>query len=581
MTAYSLPTVESILPAAEDIRPLSRLRAELRRIDGWGSFAWKELLGAWRLSPQAVVVITTPEMDDDGDPDVRIGFLVVEHGLGQPTSTGDAVAMADWVLRGPTALLLHKPAIRAWTLNPGQAVRATNACWLDATQLVLRLHFELPYAGMGIDPLRVGRFLGQMTRLANNLAADIARPALRAQRRSVARQQALRAALPAHGLVAFIGEGARLPRAHDGGPAASALPVRLPPGLRLTIDLGRLGKLSGWGITHGITAITGAPYHGKSTLLQAIQAGVDDHPPGDGRETVATVASVVLVQAEDGRAVTETDLSRFFAALPGADPARFSTSKASGATSMAASVIQGIAAGCRLLLIDEDTAASNFLLIDPVMRRLLGPTLRGTTTLIETLPALAAAGVATILVAGSSGHSLAVAQRVVQMDHWQPHDVTARARRLLKRMPPARPAQLPRRWLCDTADALFGPRHFAPLDLREPERPRIKLPVANGSDGWHRLDLRRSGWVLDEALIAGALLAAGWVCRLAAGGMGENDGDGDMARLEAAYNHLVQKGATALDPFHSRLITVPPWQLVVSVLERLPLAIGGSPRTHS
>ena len=571
MNTHPFPDVESILPAVEDIRPSNRLRSELRRIDGWGSLAWKEILGAWRLSAQAIIVICVPEQDDDTDADERLAFLVIEHGLGKPASGGDAVAMADWVLRGPVSALLAKPAIHAWTLRPGQAVRATNACWFADHQLVVRLHLTLPYAGMGIDPRRVGRFIAQVSRLADALVAATPRPGLAAQRRSVAKQQALRAALPANGLVAFISEGAVLPRASggglsDGGPAAHATPIRLPARLRTTLSLGRFGTVRGWGLREGVTAITGSPYHGKSTVLQALQAGVDDHPPGDGREGIATISGALLVQAEDGRPVNSTDLSLFFATLPGTDPQTFATARASGATSMAASVVQGIAAGSRLLLIDEDSAASNFLLIDPVMRKLLGPTLRGTTTLLEVLPAFAAAGVSTILVAGSSGHSLAVADRVVQMDQWQPHDVTTRARRLVRRLPLPDPLKLPRRWFADVPDALFGPRHFAPLDLREPERPRMKLPVANGIDGWHRLDLRRSGWVLDEALTAGALLAAGWVCRLADGGV-------EMAALESAYARLIANGPTALDPFHSRMLTVPPWQLVVSVLERMHLKI--------
>ena len=576
MNTHPFPDVESILPAVEDIRPIKRLRSELRRIDGWGSLAWKEILGAWRLSAQAIIVICVPEQDDDADVDERLAFLVVDHGLGKPASHGDAVAMADWVLRVPVSALLAKPAIHAWTLRPGQAVRATNACWFAAHQLVVRLHLTLPYAGMGIDPRRVGRFIAQVSCLADALAAATPRPGLAAHRRSVAKQQALRAALPANGLVAFISEGAVVPRAgggglsgsglSGGGPAARATPIRLPATMRTRLSLGRFGTVRGWGLREGVTAITGSPYHGKSTVLQALQAGVDDHPPGDGREGIATIPGALLVQAEDGRPVSSTDLSLFFATLPGTDPQTFATARASGATSMAASVVQGIAAGSRLLLIDEDSAASNFLLIDPVMRKLLGPTLRGTTTLLEVLPAFATMGVSTILVAGSSGHSLAVADRVVQMDQWQPHDVTTRARRLVRRLPPSAPLELPRRWFADVPDALFGPRHFAPLDLREPERPRIKLPVSNGVDGWHRLDLRRSGWVLDEALTAGALLAAGWVCRLARGGA-------EMAALESAYASLIANGPTALDPFHSRMLTVPPWQLVVSVLERMPVRI--------
>lgn len=556
-----LPPVEAVIPPDDEIRAISGLRANLRRVDGWGPIAWKEILGAWRL-PEGVLAITLPEFEAGDDEDERLVFLAVDHGLGE----GDPVATADWILRHAAQTLLAKPAIRARTLRPGQAVRATNACWIDGGRLFLRLHVELPYAGMCIDTRRFGRFVKQVERFAADLATRRRRPELERHRRSLARTRALRAVLPGQGLVAFLADGSVLPRNRDGGPAERAIPLRTPVALRTEIDLGRFGKVRGWGVRAGVTAIAGAPYHGKSTVLQALQAGIDDHPPGDGRELVVTDPSALLVQAEDGRRIVEQDLSAFFHALPGADPKRFSTERASGATSMAASVLQGVAAGCQLLLVDEDTAASNFLLIDPVMRKLLGPTLGGTRTLLEALPALAEQGVSTVLVAGSSGHSLAVASRVVQMDHWQPHDVTARARRLVGR--PAddlRHLAVPARLLTAGSDAVFGPRHFAPLDLREPERPRIKLPAPIGTSGWTTLDLRRCGWVLDEALVAGALLAAGWCCRLETR---------SLVDLQAAYAGFVARGPTAIDPFHSRMLTVPPWQLVVTVLERLGLAGG-------
>lgn len=276
----------------------------------------------------------------------------------------------------------------------------------------------------------------------------------------------------------------------------------------------------------------------------------------------------------------------FFRTLPGADAHHFTTARASGATSMAASVLQGIAGGSRLLLIDEDSAASNFLLIDPLMRALLGRTLHGVQTLVEVLPLLAQQGISSVLVAGSSGHSLAVADHVVQLDQWQPRAVTRRARAVIPRSKKFTHQVVSRwqrrladRWVADTPDAIFGPRHFAPLDLREPERPRIKLPshpiIGNrGSAGqskqdtssWFSLDLRRCGWQLDEASVAGALLAAGWVCRLAAGGA-------TLEHLHYAYEQFVSDGAQRLDPFHGRMVAVPPWQLVVTVLERLPVPL--------
>ncbi len=556
------PTREALLPPTAEIRPLATLRANLRRIDGWGELAWKEILGAWRL-PTGTLLLTLPEFEVDQQDDERLVFLVLDHALG----TADPTSTADWLLRHAWRYLLAAPAINAWTLHPGSAVRSTTACWREDGRFILRLHVVLPYAGMCIDARRVGRFIKQVERFAAGVAERRPRPDLLAHRRSVARQQALRAALPGRGLIAFLAEGAVLPRAADGGPATGATPLTVPARLRTTIDLGRLGTVRGWGIARGITALAGAPYHGKSTVLQALQAGITDRPPGDGSEGVVTDPSALVVQAEDGRPIKAQDLSVFFSTLPGAEARNFTTLRASGATSMAASVLQGIAGGCRLLLVDEDSAASNFLLIDPVMRALLGRTLTGVHTLLDLLPALARQGISTVLVAGSSGHSLAVADRVVQMDRWQPHEVTARVRRLIPRtLVPARVPALPVRQLAADPDAIFGPRHFAPLDLREPERPRIKLPAPSGTSGWHTLDLRRCGWPVDEALVAGALLAAGWVCRLAAGGA-------SLGELRTAYEHLVADGANALDPFYSRLLAVPPWQLVVTVLERLPVPL--------
>jgi hypothetical protein len=120
----------------------------------------------------------------------------------------------------------------------------------------------------------------------------------------------------------------------------------------------------------------------------------------------------------------------------------------------------------------------------------------------------------------------------------------------------------PRRWLRDRHDCLFGPRHFLSVDASEPERPRIAGEV---------LDLRRSGWTLDTALVRGALAAAAWVCRLADGTVS------DYAQLRQRYErHLDQFGVRGLDPFDTALIAIPPWQLVVSVLERLT-----SPRLSS
>jgi len=454
------------------------------------------------------------------------------------------------------AQLIAKAPVALTTVRPTAAVRTTNACISAEGRIILRLVAELPYAGMCLD----GRRFARLVRCCEVFAAHITRPApaLAAHRRAVAVQHALRAALPRYHLCAFLGAGAVLPRAADGGPAQHADPFVIPASLRCAIDLGRLGKITGLGIRHGVTAVAGAPYHGKSTLLAAIQAGIEDHPPGDGRELVVADASAVLVQAEEGRRIHAQDLSGLFAALPGADTRMFTSERASGATSMAASTLQAVAAGCRLLLIDEDTAASNVLAMDAGMRRLLGRRVAGTTTLLEVLPDLARQGISTLLVAGATVTSLGAADRVILMDHFQPRDATRAARRIAPRLRQVALAIPPRhlaggeRWL--------GGRHFLAVDVREPERPVLRLP-----DGTRQaLDLRRSGWHLDGSLVIGALRAAAWCWRLAEGGCAISD-------LRTRYERLIaERGPAAVDPFHTDGYTLPPWQLVVTVLERLP-----------
>ncbi len=563
-----MPLVPQIFPIPADPAPglRSGLFATLRRIDGWGQGAWREVYCAWQLR-HCLLSIDDLEAGVSRDQDDRVAAFVVVipgHALGRSGDAGRDAATCDWVLRRAWDEVITDAPLTITTHRPGQAVRASNACLFTAPTpglpptLVLRLLVRLPMAGMCCDGKALMRFVRRLERFADGLCRRRRHPSLESHRHAVAVQQAVRAALDELGLVAFIGDGARLARAGDGTAMPGCRPWRTPKTERLTINLGHLGSVRGLGICRGVTAVAGAPYHGKSTLLAALAAGRDDHLPDDGRELVVADASVLAIQAEDGRRIKDTDLSRFFAKLPGNNSRHFTTTRASGATSMGASLVQGIAAGSRLLLVDEDSAASNFLSIDPVMRKLLGIALDGITTLLDLLPALAAAGVSSVLVAGSNHQSLLASERVLLMQDYQPSDATTRMRRLLplaRRTRRVIAATLPTRLLADAGDALFGPRHFLNVDVTEPERP-----VVNGT----AVDLRRCGWELDKALVRGALAAAGWCCRLA---------DGQLlatADLRRRYeDFLATYGVRGLDPFDTALITVPPWQLVVTVLERL------------
>ena len=182
---------------------------------------------------------------------------------------------------------------------------------------------------------------------------------------SVENQHELRQSLRAHGLVAFVRDGAVLPResgASDRPLGTAAVPFASPDELRVELPLHNGGAVTGMGIKAGVTLIVGGGFHGKSTLLAALKAGCYDHVPGDGREFVAVDPAAMAIRAEDGRCVGDADVSSFIANLPqGKDTRRFSTADASGSTSQAAATVEAVEAGARCLLLDEDTCATNFM----------------------------------------------------------------------------------------------------------------------------------------------------------------------------------------------------------------------------
>jgi predicted ABC-class ATPase len=126
------------------------------------------------------------------------------------------------------------------------------------------------------------------------------------------------------------------------------------------------------GIPEGVTLIVGGGFHGKSTLLDALSRGVYNHIPGDGRERVVTRADAVVIRAEDGRRVVGVDLSPFIRDLPlGRSTTCFTSEDASGSTSQASNILEALEAGARVLLMDEDTCATNFMIRDHLMRELV------------------------------------------------------------------------------------------------------------------------------------------------------------------------------------------------------------------
>ena len=247
-------------------------------------------------------------------------------------------------------------------------------------------------------------------------------------------QEALRKILVERQWVAFAANGSVLPRKSGVSelPMTGSVPFTAPDSMTETVELPHRGKVTGMAVPEGITLIVGGGYHGKSTFLEALQNGVYNHIGGDGRELVITDNTAVKLRAEDGRSVRNVDISMFINDLPnGRDTTCFSTMDASGSTSQAAGVVESMEAGTRLLLIDEDTSATNFMVRDALMQRVISREKEPITPFIERMRALyEQAGISTILVAGSSGAFFYEADRVIQMDRYHVVDITEKVRNI-------------------------------------------------------------------------------------------------------------------------------------------------------
>lgn len=257
-------------------------------------------------------------------------------------------------------------------------------------------------------------------------------------------QSSLRRAVANADLIGFVADGSVLPRQAGNSqlPKPGATAFTSPESLQHSFQLPSGKTVHGMGIPRGVTLIVGGGYHGKSTLLSSLVTGVYNHVSGDGREFVVADETAVALRAEDGRAITGVDISPFINGLPsGDDTTRFSTANASGSTSQAAGLMEALGSGARVLLIDEDTSATNFMIRDERMRRLIPDDREPITPLVARVRELwEDHGISTVIVAGGSGAFIDVADTVIAMDAYTPYDVTERARELRESATPAAPS---------------------------------------------------------------------------------------------------------------------------------------------
>lgn len=455
------------------------------------------------------------------------------------------IALADMVTRYAAAYITAQhfnnnvgeanggwsgPKGGAFNINaPGQEVLPRTSAVISGHETTeLRFTVALPAKGRTIMGLQARQILvtnlPKVVKMAL-LYANVDHTALRPHATSVENQHHLRNELRSRNMVAFVANGSMLARAS--GPSAlpmkgqDAVTFRSPPELEVSMQLEDGTEVSGMAIPRGITLLTGGGFHGKSTLLEALQLGVYDHVPGDGRELIVTDPTAVKVRAEDGRFVAGVDISPFMSELPGGkDTKSFSTGDASGSTSMAASIQEALEMGCTTLMIDEDSSATNLLVRDQRMQSLIKR--EPITLLVSKVRALYEVyGVSTIIVVGGLGDWLSVADNVILMEAYRPNMVNIQAQAVVKRYP-SMVAQ----------DEVYGSFPNRMIRLRYPDglkgnrgpqaqtmsfitiRPAVEDPVANPAKDADGIDL--SG--LEQIVEVGQTRTiAGFVHRLADG----------------------------------------------------------------
>ncbi len=557
------------------------LRRTLRRIDGRGYPAYRDLKGTWDL-PHCKLIVRHVQGDPFAAP-TRVAAVLEPARAGFPAAT---VATASR-RTGLSCLLARTFAARARAARPSRAGsgRSGEIAMVDPGQVVLPNTAVIVGPGGTVEarftvglPARGRRVLGRqaetlLLEIVPSLVAETlvhsAHDAADVRRHAEVNEDAdhLRSQLAGHDLFAFIANGALLPRRSgiDDRPmdAGQATLFTSPPSLETTLERLNGPPVTGMGIPRGVTLLVGGGYHGKSTVLDAVARGVYNHRPGDGRECVVTDSSAAKVQAEDGRSVAGVDISPFIGALPGGqDTTRFSTPNASGSTSQAAAIIEAIEAGARLLLIDEDTAATNFMIRDRRMQALVHADDEPITPFIDRVRSLSVdAGVSTLLVIGGSGDYLDVADRVLAMIRYRPHDLTAEARAVAEAHPTGRlAAEAPARW--PSRHRFPDARSVRPGRGRRKRHIKVlgRTAVAFGED---RIELAGVSQIVSRAQTRAIALA---VARAPAH-MGGRAAIEDV--LAALATELARDGLDILDPGRPGDLALPRMHEVGAALSRL------------
>ncbi|MCI9447301.1 MAG: ABC-ATPase domain-containing protein [Lachnospiraceae bacterium] len=423
------------------------LRELLNRIDHKGYPAYKDTRGSWQFEGY-VLSIDHVQGDPFAAPS-KVSVHVPGKLASFPAELFDQkhkrIALQDYLIRQ------FSRQVQAFTFKAkgsgksgllsvshcGQEILERTACEIDKNGSVcVRMEIGFPANGRTINARELCKILfdflpGCVKKSLYYRALDA--KSVQKNRELAEDQQFIREELSKLKLAAFVANNSILPRESgvSDRPMKNAVPFASPKSLEVTLTLPYHGTLTGMGVPQGITLVVGGGYHGKSTLLKALELGVYNHIAGDGREYVITDNTAMKIRAEDGRSIKQVDISMFINNLPNRkDTTRFCTEDASGSTSQAANVVEAMETGAQLLLIDEDTSATNFMIRDELMQRVVNRESEPITPFIDRVRELFEnRKISTILVAGSSGSYFHKADCIIQMDHYLPKDITEFAKK--------------------------------------------------------------------------------------------------------------------------------------------------------
>lgn len=555
---------------------MEKLQHLLEQIDGRGYKAYKQIQGDYQF-PEFRLRIDHVQGDPFADPSrCRVFVDASKVNLATDLYSNDIrrIALEDYLgRRFALAIKQHVKGRRGSgksgemsIASYGQQVLQRNAVLVSDGAVEVRFRLALPADGRSVNARQAKQMLfDELVKVVQSGLLSLVDDAEKLNRHvdSVEDQDYMRRQLAAKGLVAFVADGAVLPRVSgvDDRPLPDGIAFFAPEALAVELDRLHGAALRGLGIRKGITLIVGGGYHGKSTLLHALERGVYNHIPDDGRECVITDPTAFKIRAEDGRAVTGIDISPFINNLPqGKDTHRFSTQNASGSTSQAANIIEALAAGARSLLIDEDTSATNFMIRDQRMQALVAKDKEPITPLVQRIRDLYdQQGVSIILVMGGSGDFFDVADSVIMMDNYEPKDLSAEAKTL------ANGSIIQESGSLSIATSVRVPVKQSLSPIAQQGREKLQaFAVRALRYGLQEVDLSRVEQLADTA----QLQAIAFLIRYYAEHYAGNDTD-LVQGLEKALDHVATQGLDQITPYTMGNLALPRLQELVAVVNRM------------